>query len=94
MAFKSSSKLLTGCWHTTSLIFNCTFTSHSPIVFATPDNTNANGIFTILFRDFLTEFHYDAKLAGLSFDLFTTHSGMNASNFSVMFYFFIMISFF
>lgn len=49
----------------------------NPIVFATPDNTNANGIFTILFRDFLTEFHYDAKLAGLSFDLFTTHSGMN-----------------
>lgn len=49
----------------------------NPIVYCTPDNVNANSLFTILFKDALTEFLYDAKLAGLSFELFNTNYGMN-----------------
>ena len=47
------------------------------MVYSTPDNVNANSLFAILFKDALTEFLYDAKLAGLSFDLFNTSYGIN-----------------
>lgn len=79
MALKWSSKFITHYY--TVVFIKINFNLYSPIVFSTPDNTNANSLFTILFKDSLTEFHYDAMLAGLSFDIFTTSAGVNVSFF-------------
>ncbi|KAH7641203.1 insulin-degrading enzyme-like protein [Dermatophagoides farinae] len=49
----------------------------NPIVYSNPYNVNINSLFAMLFKDDLTEFLYDAELAGLSFNIRSTVNGFD-----------------
>ncbi|KAH9424396.1 hypothetical protein DERP_004580 [Dermatophagoides pteronyssinus] len=49
----------------------------NPIIYSNPYNVNINSLFTMLFKDDLTEFLYNAELAGLSFNIQSTVMGFD-----------------
>lgn len=55
----------------------CALKLVNPVVYSNPYNVNINSLFAMLFKDELTEFLYNAELAGLSFNLRSTVSGFD-----------------
>ncbi|KAK2735024.1 Insulinase (Peptidase M16) [Myotisia sp. PD_48] len=55
------------------------FTLRSPLVYATPGNNVMTRMYCELVRDALTEYSYDAELAGLDYDLSASVFGLEVS---------------
>ncbi|KAI7693124.1 hypothetical protein SSS_03344 [Sarcoptes scabiei] len=69
-------------WHLNDQVYKkpkvfYSFKLVNPIVYANPCNVNINSLFVMMFQDSITEFLYDAQLAGLSVRISNAIYGLN-----------------